>query len=609
MSEFVWKIGGEAGMGIMASGLAMCKAFTRGGLNVVGYPEYPSLIRGGENTFQIRASEEEVHAPVKKNHLVVCLNRPTVDFHKDQLYENAGIIYDSSATKIGQGEMRADVKLFDVPLMKLAADNGGDVIMRNTVALGASVAIMGYDISLLEQVIAEAFAKKGQEVVAHNVKIARVGYDYVLQNMKTRADSFPHKIAKKSDSRKMVLTGNEAIALGAAAAGLKLFAVYPMTPSSGIMHYLAQKEFDFDILIKQTEDEIAAVQYAIGASFAGVRAATGTSGGGFSLMVETLGLSGLSETPVTIFVAQRPGPSTGLPTWSEQAELRFALHASQGEFPRAILAPGDMHQEFRLAGKALNIAEKYQLPAILLTDKYLSESFFSCEKFDMNAVKIERGKIIFDDLTGLQPGARYRRYAFGRDGISQRPVPGVKGGTHVAGSYEHYENGYSAETFGVRAKMVDKRMRKLEMMVKNEFEMPELFGPEDAEVTLVCWGSQKGIALEAMKMLEKEGVKANVLHFFFMFPLDSRKIRQLFKKFSRTIMVENNRNAQFAGMLREYCGIKTNFRLLKYDGRQFFPEDIAGEVKKLRDAGWKGKKEIHFVDDFPYDYLQAAKVG
>ncbi|MDD5337225.1 MAG: 2-oxoacid:acceptor oxidoreductase subunit alpha [Candidatus ainarchaeum sp.] len=604
--EFIWKIGGEAGMGIMASGLTMCKAFTRGGLSAVGYPEYPSLVRGGENTFQIRVGED-VHAPLKKNHLVVCLNRPTVDFHREQVYENGAIIYDSSATKIEPGEFGADKALLDVPLLRLATDNGGDVIMRNTVALGASIAFMGYDISLLEQVLAETFARKGQQVVDQNVKIARAGHDYMLHNYKAQMESFKFKIRKKSDSRKMVISGNEAIALGAAAGGLKLFSAYPMTPSSSIMHYIAQKELDFDIIMKQTEDEIAAVQYAIGANFAGVRAATATSGGGFSLMAESLGLSALSETPVTIFLAQRPGPSTCLPTWTEQADLKFALNASQGEFLRIVLAPGDMHECFHYAARALNLADKYQLPVILLSDKYLSETFFSCAKFDMG-VKIERGKMITKDMKPLPLNARYKRYLITKDGISPRPIPGVIGGEHVSGSYEHFENGYSAETFSVRAAMVDKRMRKINSILKEDFEMPKLYGAEDAELTLICWGSHKGIALEAAKILNSEGMKVNVLHFVFLFPLDAKNLKKLFRKLNRTVMVENNRTSQLAGVLKEYAGFRPDFKLLKYDGRQFFPEEIASEVKKLKEKNWKGKKEIHVIDNLPYDYLQAGKV-
>ncbi len=595
-------------MGIMASGLTMCKVFTRGGLNIVGYPEYPSLIRGGENTFQIRISDSEIHSPSKNSHLVVCLNKPTVDFHKDQIEKDGAIIYDSSATKIEEGELRADIRKFDVPLLKLATDNGGDIIMRNTVALGASLAVMGYEISLLENVLAETFAKKGQQVIDQNVKIARAGYDYVMQNHKSAISSFPHKIAMKSSHKRMVITGNEALALGAAKGGLKFYSVYPMTPSSTIMHYLAQKELDFDVLVKQTEDEIAAILYAAGASYAGVRAATGTSGGGFSLMVETLGMAGMAETPVVVFLAQRTGPSTGMPTWTEQADLKFALNASQGEFPRVLIAPGDVEEAFFQSAKALNIAEKYQLPVIVLSDKYLSETYFSCEKFDTSKVKIERGKMITEDMKDLAPMNRYKRYALTKDGVSQRPIPGVVGGMHVASSYEHDETGFSTENFVTRAAMVNKRMKKLDMILKNEVEMPKLYGPEDAEVTLVCWGSHKGIALDAMNMLAKQGVKANVLHFVYMFPLDAKALKKLFKKFNKTIMVENNRTSQFAGVLREYTGLKPNFKFIKYDARQFFAEEISEAVKKLKDAGWKGKKEQHFIEDFAYDYLQATKV-
>jgi 2-oxoglutarate/2-oxoacid ferredoxin oxidoreductase subunit alpha len=606
--DFCWKIGGEAGMGIMASGLSMCKAMMRLGFNVVGYPEYPSLVRGGENTFQVRISETGADSPLRKSNLCVFLNTPTAEFHKGQLNDGGAAIFDSSSTKAAESDFPACV-LFDVPLSKIASDNGGDEIMRNTVALGASLAVMGMDTAALEEVMREAFAKKGEQVISQNIKILRAGHDYVISSCKAQLKKCTFKVSapKAKGAKRMLISGNEAIALGAAAGGLKLFSVYPMTPSSTIMHYLAQKELDFGVVIKQTEDEIAAVQYAVGAEYAGVRAATGTSGGGFSLMAETLGLSGISETPVTIFLAQRPGPSTCLPTWTEQADLKFVLNASQGEFLRAIVAPGDMAEEFEWGWKTLNIAEKYQLPAILLTDKYLSESFFSTGRFDLSKVKIERGKIIRDALPALAPQARYKRYLLTVDGVSPRPIPGTENGEHVAGSYEHDETGYSTETFPTRKAMVDKRMSKIKGILKSEFAMPKIYGDKTADITLVCWGSQKGPAIEAAKMLKAEGVNANVLHFVFLFPLDTEKISALFSTLKKTVMVENNATGQFAGVLREYAGVGTDHVVLKYDGRQFFPEDIVQEVLKLKKGGWK-EKTVRFAETFSLDYLQAKKV-
>lgn len=607
MSEFVWKIGGQAGMGIMASGLTMCKIFTRYGLNTIGYPEYPSLIRGGENTFQIRISSEKIHSPSKNNHLVVCLNRVTVDFHKDQFYPGGAIIYDGNTTKIEQNELN-DIEKFDVPLLNIATENMGDKIMCNTVALGASLALMGCEFAPLEQILKEIFKRKGEKIVEQNIKIARSGYDYLINNYKDEIKKFKYKIPKESGHRLMLLSGNEAIAIGAAKGGLKFYSAYPMTPASSILHYLAEKELDFDILVKQTEDEIAAILCAIGASYAGVRAATGTSGGGFSLMVEAMGMAGMAETPITIFLAQRVGPSTGMPTWTEQSDLKFALNASQGEFPRVILAPGDIEEAFFYSAKALNIAEKYQLPVVFLTDKYLSETYFSCERFKTNEVKIERGKIITEDLKELPPLTRYKRYLITDDGISPRPIPGIVGGIHVASSYEHDETGFSTENFTTRAEITNKRMKKLDCVIKNDIEMPRLYGKEDAEVTLICWGSQKGILLDAIKLLEKQGVCANVLHFIYLFPLNSKELEKLFKKFKTTVLIENNYTAQFAGILREYTRIEPDFKFLKCTGRQFFAEEIADEVKNLKQKQWKAKKEIHISDRFEYDYLQAVKV-
>ncbi|MEW6528350.1 MAG: 2-oxoacid:acceptor oxidoreductase subunit alpha [Candidatus Micrarchaeota archaeon] len=616
MVEFVLKIGGEAGMGIMASGLILSKIFTRGGFNVIGYPEYPSLVRGGENTFQIRISDSEAHSPCINNHLVICLNKTSVDFLKDQIAQNGAMIYDGNTTKIESGELREDIKLFNVPLLKLATDNRGSVIMINTVALGASIAIIGYDIGMLEKVLAETFAKKGQETINQNIKIAHAGYRYILENYSAELNAFQYKISKKSDAMKMIITGNEALALGAAAGGLKFYSVYPMTPSSGIMHYLTQKELDFDILIKQTEDEIAAVLYAAGASYAGVRAATGTSGGGFSLMVEAIGMTAMTETPITVFLAQRTGPSTGMPTWTEQADLKFALNASQGEFPRVIVAPGDVSEAFIHSANALNIAEKYQIPVIVLSDKYLSETYFSCEKFNINEIKIERGRIISEDrgdrgdLPQLPLLTRYKRYLITKDGVSPRPIPGVKGGIHVASSYEHDETGYSTEHFGTRAALANKRMRKLDYIIKNEIELfvPKLYGMPNAEITLICWGSHKGIVLDAINLLAKDGIKANALHFIYVFPLNAKKLKKIFRAFNKTIMIENNRTAQFAGILKEYTGLKPNFKFLKYNARQFFAEEIVAEVKRLKEKNWKGKKEIHIMDDFEYDYFSTQQI-
>ncbi len=591
MKELVWKIGGDAGMGIMASGRTMTKVFSRKGYYVIGYPEYPSLVRGGENTFQIRISTKPINSPVKKIDLLVCLDRKTFDFNKNYLNENAVIIYDKDTMEINEKETNA--KLIHVPLSKIAQKNG-HILMRNTVAIGASLALMNYDFEILKDVLKETFAGKKEEVIKGNINAAKEGYDSINEKV--------FELDKPEDNEHYIITGNEAFGLGAVAGGMKFYSAYPMTPASTILHYLAKKERDFDIIVKQAEDEIAAINMAIGANFAGVRAATGTSGGGFALMVEALGMAGIAETPLVIFEVQRTGPSTGMPTWTGQGDLKFVLSASQGDFPRVILAPGDMEEAFYLTAEAFNIAEKYQLPVFVMSDKYLAETQFTTKRFDPNKIKIDRGKLILKDMEPLPPLKRFERYKITEDGISPFPVPGVRGGEHVSSSYEHDEHGFSTENFIRRKAQVDKRARKLQTFIK-EMPMP-VFYDNGSDITLITWGSQKGIVLDAINMMDK---KPNLLHFNIVFPLNKEKLKEMFKGFKHTVIIENNSTGHFAGILKEYADIDVDVKVLKYDGRQFFPEEIVEVIKRLKNNNFE-EKEIRLVDDEKYDYLQAKKV-
>lgn len=602
MAELTWKIGGQAGEGAMVTGRTLGKAFTRGGLNVIGYPEYPSLIRGGHNTYQVRVSDEKVYSPTQKTDLVVALNKDAIVFHKDRISENGGIIYDE-AIDVSAIQFRQDVKRYPIPFAKIIADLKALPQMKNTITLGATLALIDYPFEKIASVLTDEFKRKGDEIVRQNIGVAKAGYDYVKSKFKT--EEFHKKLKPVSDKRKILIGGNEAAGFGAIKGGLKLFASYPMTPASTLMHFIAEKEEDFNIVMKHTEDEIAAMNYAVAAGFAGVRSMCSTSGGGFALKVEALGLAAESESPVVVYLCQRPGPSTGLPTWTEQADLKFAVSSSQGEFLRVIFAPGDVEESFALSAKALNIAEKYQIPVIIMSDKFLGETHFSADRFDESQIKIERGKIA-KNLPALKPGERFKRYAFAKDGVSPRSLPGELNGMHVCSSYEHDEYGFSSESFTNRAKMVQKRAKKLKFVLE-ELDPPKIFGEQDAEVTLICWGSQKLPALDALKLLKNAGVKANVIHFSSVFPLDPKKVKSLLKMCRRTVVLENNSTGQFAGLLKEYVGFKPNYKMLKYDGRQFFAEQIAEEVKKLKDSNWKGKKEIHVIEQEDFEYYNPSR--
>jgi len=601
--EFVFKIAGQAGAGVMVTGRSLAKCFSRKGYHVVAYPEYPSLIRGGHNTVQIRISDQPVNSPVQTQDILVALNKDAIFYHMSTMSKGGIIIYDQLIDP-SKFQVRRDVRMHPLPLARIIQETGGTIQMKNTAALGAALAAVDYPFDVIEGILHDEFIRKGAAVVKLNVAVAKAGYDFAKQaGMGNGAGLKP-----VSDKRRMMISGNESVALGAVAGGMKFYSAYPMTPASSILHYLASKERDFSIVVKQTEDEIAAINYAIGASFAGVRAMTGTSGGGFALMAEALGMAAISETPIVVVLAQRTGPSTGMPTWTEQADLRFALHASQGDFLRAILAPGDVQESFSLAAKAHNLAEKYQIPVILMMDKHLSETVFSSEEFDWKSLKIDRGKLIEEGLPALPDGQRWKRYEITKDGVSPRLAPGTENGMHLASSYEHREDGFSTESFTMRKEQADKRARKEAHLLK-EMDGPEVLGAKGAEVTLMGWGSTKLAALDALALLEEHGIKARYVHFTHLFPLDPKAVQKAAKGHGPAIMMENNSSGQFAGMLKQYADLEPDFLFLKYDGRPFFPEQIAEQVAKLKKAGYKGRKEIAFHEKEDLEYYNPQRYG
>lgn len=551
--EVQWKIGGEAGYGIMTSGLIFSRVCVRTGFNVFDYIEYPSLIRGGHNAYQIRISEEEIFSQVKPINLLVALNLETVDRHKEELTNDAIILYDEAVF-----QPKIDKNLFSIPWTKIVNELGLESVMINNVALGASVAIANLDLQLLLDVISDMFGHKGEKVVDENHKAAKAGYDFVKEHFKY---DFPK--LKIKESNKIILTGNEATALGAIAGGCQCYFAYPMTPSTSILYFMAEHAPNYGIIVKQPEDEISTVNMAIGAGFAGARSMCATSGGGFCLMAEANGLAAETETPVVIVDSQRPGPGTSLPTWTEQGDLRLVLSAGQGEFPRFVLAPGDVDEAFCMAADALNIAEKYQTPVIILLDKYLSESHKSTNKFDFSKVKIERGNLakISDD---------YKRYAFTESGISPRALPGQL--VFRANSDEHDEHGFSNEEIDNRVKMADKRMRKAQEYLK-EMPAPKLYGNENAKFTIVGWGSTKGPVLEALKSLPD----VNFLHFSYLSPFPVNKFKELTEN-KNLLFLENNQTGLFADYVRQHTGFEVK-KFLKYNGRPFYPEEIIEKVK------------------------------
>lgn len=562
-NKLTWMIGGKAGYGIMATGLIFAKSCARGGLNVFDSIEYPSLIRGGHNTYHVRVEEDEIHSHIDLIDVLVALNKETVDKHNDKITENGAIIYDSSETEISK--LRDDIRLYDIPLMKIAKEKGSK-IMINSVALGATIALIDYDLKILESVIEDIFKEKDKEVVRQNIEAARAGYENLMANHK---NDFKVKLSKIGD-KNMLLTGNEAISMGAIKAGCKFYSAYPMTPASSILHYMAAHEKQKGIVVKQTEDEIAAIHAAIGASFAGVRAMTATSGGGFCLMSEGLGLAALTETPLVIALCQRPGPSTGLATRTEQADLRFAMHASQGEFPRIIITPGDVGECFTLSASAFNLAERYQVPVIIMSDKHLSESHKTVKRLEIDH-KVDRGLI--------GKGNDFKRFKLTETGVSPRAFPGNKDTLFRTSSYERDEYGWNSEDPENRIMLADKRMRKMDYILK-EIPEPNLYGDKDADITIVSWGSIKGAVLEAIKFLNQDKIKVNFLHFNFILPFKADPVKKYLESAKEILIVEQNHTLQLGGVIAEHTGIRIKNKLTKFSGRQIFPHEICDRVRE-----------------------------
>lgn len=585
INNLQWKIGGEAGMGIMTTGLLFSRICTRGGLNVFAYPEYPSLIRGGHNTYQVAVGEDTQWSQRKAVELLVALNAETIDMHADALVEGAAVIFDP-ADFTTKGKYTApsiegkNIVWVPVEMDAVIKEKKATKVARNTVAIGATFALLDHPFELVEAVIRDWFGGKKPEFVESNVELARTGYE-AIEDKNTHFEYQLHVV--EGAEPKMVIGGNQASAIGALKAGMKFYAAYPMTPSSGFLSYFAKQENNYDLVVKHTEDELAAMNMVIGAGFAGVRAMTATSGGGFALMGEALGMAGLAEVPLVAINGQRTGPSTGLPTWTAQADLRFILHASHGEWPRIVLTPGDAEECFRMTFDAFNLAEKYQTPVIIVIDKYNQLSSQSFAQFNTEGMEVDRGQMITQEELDkiVEGGNEFLRYEHTENGISKRVIPGMPGGRHIAGSYEHEENGYTTEDEEETIKQNDGRFKKLEKFLAEDVKDPEIYGPEDADVTIVGWGSTKLPAMSALQQAEAAGVSINYMHFTYVDPLPVEAVEAAFAKTKKTLFVEGNIQGQLEGWIRQHTGLKADAHFRKYGGRPFYPEELLEEAQKL----------------------------
>lgn len=575
-NDMTFKIGGEAGQGVESSGAGFTKALARGGLHIFGLQDYMSRIRGGHNFYQIRVSEEPLYSHADQVHLLMALLPETIERHKDEIVTGGGVIYDEGFEVNEEGLEEQGIKLFPVPLFDIAKE-AGKKIMANTAALGAAAGVTEYDFERMAGVIRDNFAKKGQDVVSANLEVAQRACDLAQERY---AADFDYKLDPVEAPARMVINGNHAISLGAVLGGCRFMSAYPMTPATSIMEWMATHADRYGLVVKHTEDEIAAICMAIGANFAGVRGMTATSGGGFSLMTEALGLAGMTETPLVIVEAERPGPSTGMPTRTEQGDLQFMLRASQGEFPRIVLTPGTVEDCFHAGWRAFNLAERCQCPVIILIDNFLANSLRSVERanFHFGQVEVERGEFLTEEELD-QLTEDYKRYAFTETGISPRAKPGHPNAVFVACSDEHDEYGnFADEEPENRVVMVRKRLRKLEL-AEEEMRAPVLYGPEQADVTLIGWGSVYGPAREAVERWNGAGEKVNFLHFTDVWPFPVDKALPFLDSARRLVAVENNATGQFARLLRAYTGVQVDDHILRFDGRPFSPEYILDRLE------------------------------
>jgi len=550
-------IGGEAGQGLVTVGQLLAKSLARSGYSILITQSYRSRIRGGHNTFAIRAGGEKIIAPREPVDLLVALDSDTVTLHRGNLLSH-GIIVLDIALDTDSGF------LLKVPFKELAQNR-----FSNIVALGVVGSIVGLSESLMAGALDDFLDRKDASLAVENQRVLASAVRWTAEHAKfgLKLPTIPNT------SRRLMMNGNEAIALGALSAGLKFAAFYPMTPATSINLNLAGHAKKMGLIVEQAEDEIAAINMAIGASFAGTLSMVATSGGGFALMVEGVSLAAMTETPLVVVVAQRPGPATGLPTRTEQADLEFVLHAGHGEFPRAVFAPGTVEECFHLTRKAFELAERYQGPMFLLTDQFLADSYRTVIPFDVE--KLPPVPICIEKAAT----SPYARYAITESGVSPRLLPGMTEHLVVADSDEHTEGGHITEDLTVRRKMLEKRLRK-EKGIQTDVIPPDIEGETKPDLLLVSWGSSKGAVLEAASLLRSNGERVATLHFSQVWPLIPDQFLGRLQDARQVISIESNASGQLARLIRRESGFEIKKKVLRYDGLPLTPESILRDLNQ-----------------------------
>jgi 2-oxoglutarate ferredoxin oxidoreductase subunit alpha len=576
-TDVIIGIGGAAGDGVASAGNTLAVSVARQGQAVFAYNSYQSVIRGGHSWLRLRISARKPLNHGDQVDAVIALNQDTLDRHLQELTSGGLVLYNAARLK-PKYEASKGVQLCPLPVPELTSAYEKLPVMQNTVAVGAVIRLMGLDFAGLESVLESTFMKKPQ-VVKVNVEAAKAGYDYAGAHFQPLT-----KQLQKTSQKWALMTGNELMAMGAAFAGCKFYCAYPMSPATHILEWFAGHGKELGICVRQVEDEISVANMSIGAGHMGVRSMCATSGGGLALMTEAIGMAGMIETPVVVVNVMRAGPSTGVPTKTEQADLNQAFGASQGDFPRIVIAPLTMRDCFETPALAFNLAERYQCPVIILADLLMCEDNETVDPALLDVeFKIDRGELI-TEANGDSGGEPYLRYKDTASGISPRAVPGLPGHIYVSGTDEHDEDGVLISDVFTdpvrRKKMVDKRARKMDTVL-DQVPAPKLEGPANAEVTLVGWGSTWGVISEAVEHLNQAGISANHLQLKLLVPFHTKEVSDILGKSKKIVIVENNFSGQFARHLRAETGFVAQGHIRKYDGEPFEPKHIVDGVKEI----------------------------
>ncbi len=562
-------LAGEAGQGIQTVEYILTRVLKLSGYNVFASKEYMSRIRGGTNSTEIRISSRRVSSFLDRIDILIPLSKGALEHVKKRVSTETIILGEREI--IGNKFDSHGFEVIDIPFSEIASEVGSR-IYSNTVAVGVVSGIFKVEMEILRNFLKNFFSTKGEDIIRKNIEALEKGYEIsrdLLSSAKIEVEIQKNRQIKDE----ILLNGTEAVALGAIAGGCNFISFYPMSPSTGVSVFCAQHSQDFDIVVEQAEDEISAMNMVIAAWYGGARAMASTSGGGFALMEEGLSLAGMLEVPVVIHLGQRPGPATGLPTRTEQADLELALYAGHGEFPRIIFAPGGIEDVFYLTQRAFNLADKYQVPVFVLTDQYLLDSYYNIPSLDVSNIKIEKCMV--------KTHKDYKRYKLTQEGVSPRGIPGFGEGLVVVDSDEHDEEGHITEDFEVRTKMVDKRLKKLDLM-KNEVIPPELIGDKNYRSLIIGWGSTYGVVKEALEEIGKDYI--SFLHFKQVYPLHSQTLEYL-KKAEKRVVIENNATSQLGKLIKLYTGIEVKKKILKYNGLPFSVEEVVESLKKILDEG------------------------